>query len=204
MNGVSICFTQEFLDLEGCNTFSQLPIIGNPHNAHELALPAEDLRFVDEIGARLLAEYESPAGYRSTMLLAWLRVLLVHLSRMYEAQYPITGNIADREVLRRFRTLVNEHYAMHHEVADYAAMIQLSTGHFSELIKKQSGKSPIEHIHDRLILEAKRLLFHTDSSIKEIAFRLGFEEPSYFNRFFKRLTDGTPLAYRTMIREMYH
>ena len=73
-----------------------------------------------------------------------------------------------------------------------------------EVIKQQSGKTAIELIHERLMLEAKRMLFHTESSIKEIAFELGFEDASYFNRFFKRLGEQTPLAYRNSTRKMYH
>ncbi|HTN39338.1 MAG TPA: helix-turn-helix domain-containing protein, partial [Arachidicoccus sp.] len=61
-----------------------------------------------------------------------------------------------------------------------------------------------KHIHERLVLEARRLLFHTDNTLKEIAFDLGFAEASYFNRFFKRETGITPAAYRANIREMYH
>jgi len=83
-------------------------------------------------------------------------------------------------------------------------MLNISAGHLSEVVKEQSGKPAIAHIHERLILETKRLLFHTDQSVKEIAFRLGFEEASYFNRFFKRIVGDTPLTYRNTIREMYH
>lgn len=64
-------------------------------------------------------------------------------------------------------------------------------------MKAQSGKPAIKHVHERLVLEARRLLFYTDQSLKEIAFGLGFSEASYFSRFFKRETDLTPLAYRT-------
>ena len=74
----------------------------------------------------------------------------------------------------------------------------------SEVVKEQSGKPAISHIHERLILEAKRLLFHTDGSVKEIAYDLGFEDDSYFNRFFKRITQQTPSEYRKHIRGMYH
>jgi len=83
-------------------------------------------------------------------------------------------------------------------------MLNISAGHLSEVVKDQSGKSAITHIHERLVLEAKRLLFHTENSIKEVAFQLGFEDASYFNRFFKRITGNTPLDYRSSNREMYH
>ncbi|RYD96416.1 MAG: AraC family transcriptional regulator, partial [Sphingobacteriales bacterium] len=67
----------------------------------------------------------------------------------------------------------------------------------------QSGKPAIKHIHDRLVLEARRLLFLTNDSLKEIAYGLGFSDASYFNRFFKRETGTTPADYRTAIRKMY-
>jgi len=57
------------------------------------------------------------------------------------------------------------------------------------------------HLHDRQVLEAKRLLYNTGMSVKEIAFNLGFKDSSYFIRFFKRMTSVTPLSYRTDIGE---
>lgn len=200
---IAICFTEEFLDMEENRLLKQLPIIQNPHNAHELLLSPADVRFVDDIAAKLLAEHDLNLGWRNGMLLAYLRILLIYLSRLYTEQFT-TDLLANRDLLKKFKTLIGEKFEETHDVATYAAMVNLSAGHFSELIKEQSGKTAIEHIHDRLLLEAKRMLFHTNSSIKEIAFQLGFEDASYFNRFFKRLTSSTPLSYRNTIREMYH
>jgi AraC-like DNA-binding protein len=107
-------------------------------------------------------------------------------------------------LLKRYLNKIEDNYTQSHEVADYADMLNISPGHLSQVVKEQSGSSAITHIHDRLIMESKRLLFHTDHSIKEIAFRLGFEDASYFNRFFKRMVNDTPVAYRTTIRKMYH
>ena len=200
----AICFTQEFLDMEEGGLFNQLPIIQNPHNGHELRLSPADVAFVEDLNKKLLAEYHHKQGWRNSMLLAYLRVLLIYLSRLYDEQYTRADKSPDRALLHRFKALISDHFTEYHDVATYADLLNLSAGHFSELIKKQSGKTAIEHIHDRLLLEAKRLLFHTEASMKEIAFQLGFEEASYFNRFFKRLTDSTPLSYRSTIREMYH
>ena len=204
LEATAICFTQEFLDMEEGGLFKQLPIIQNLHNGHELRLSPADVAFIEDISGKLLAEYQHKQGWRNSMLLAYLRVLLIYLSRFYREQFTTDEKSADRELLNRFKNLVSDHFTEYHEVATYADMLNLSAGHFSELIKKQSGKTPMEHIHDRLLLEAKRMLFHTDAAMKEIAFQLGFEEASYFNRFFKRLTASTPLAYRSTIREMYH
>lgn len=198
-----ICFTQEFLDIEEPGQFNRLPIIQNRHNGHELRLSTADVVFIEDIFGRMLAEQEHGQSLRNSMLLAYLRVFLIYLSRLYNTQFSASHGSPDRHLFNQFKSLVSENFTQWHDVATYAGMLNLSAGHFSELIKKQSGKTPIEHIHDRLLLEAKRLLFHTDASVKEIAFQLGFEEASYFNRFFKRLTSATPLSYRGTIREMY-
>jgi AraC family transcriptional activator of pobA len=82
-------------------------------------------------------------------------------------------------------------------------LLNLTPGYLNDLVKQQSGKTAISHIHNRLVVEAKRRLLHTELSVKQIADALGFEDAAYFNRFFKRLTDATPMAYRQQIREMY-
>ena len=202
--GISICFTQEFLETEEDGLLARLPIIQNPHNGHALSLSAADILFIDDISAKLVAEYSHKQGWHNCMLLGYLRILLIYLSRLYNEQFTAPDKSPDNELFNRFKHLVSSHFTEHHDVATYADMLHLSAGHFSELIKKQSGRTPIEHIHDHLLLEAKRMLFHTSASIKEIAYQLGFEEASYFNRFFKRLTSSTPLSYRSTSREMYH
>lgn len=204
MEGTSICFTEDFLGLEENRLLKQLPVIQNPHNGHELNLQPADIDFIDDIITKLLAEYDHKLGWRNGMLLAYLRVLLIYISRLYTTQFADADILTNRDLLKRFKILVTENFMQLHEVSAYAGMLNLSAGHFSEMIKEQSGKTAIEHIHDRLLLEAKRLLFHTNHSIKEIAFQLGFEDASYFNRFFKRLTARTPLNYRNTIREMFH
>lgn len=203
-NGITICFTEDFLGMEENRLLKQLPVILNPHDGHELLLSPADRLFIDDLANKMLAEYRLKLELRNSMLLSYLRILLIYLSRLYTAQFSKEGKPADLSLLKKFKALVAEHFVQVHEVAAYAEMLNLSSGHFSEMIKEQSGKTAIEHIHDRLLLEAKRMLFHSESSIKEIAFQLGFEDASYFNRFFKRLTSNTPLNYRNAIREMYH
>jgi len=204
MSGTIICFTEEFLALEENHSLKQLPIIQNPHNGHKLELSVEDVAFIDDITTKILTEYSQKRDWKNSMLLAYLRVLLIHLSRLYNEQYENDEHFTYRLLLKRFRSLIEDNYTELHDVAGYANLLNITAGHLSEVIKEQSGKTAIEHIHERLVLESKRLLFHSKKSIKEIAFQLGFEDASYFNRFFKRLSSQTPLEYRTATREMYH
>ena len=201
--GTRLEFTEEFLALQQNAALRQLPLIQNPQNGHELTLPPADEALVDDLLARLEAEYRRPGEWQHQLLSAYLTVLLTHLSRLYTEQYPSGEPSADQHLLRTYRAHIEAHFRERHEVGAYAELLHISAGHLSEVVKAQSGKSAIKHLHERLVLEAKRLLCYTPQSLKELAFDLGFSDASYFNRFFKRETGLTPAEYRASIRKMY-
>jgi len=203
LTGILLAFTKEFLALEGNSTLKQLPVIQNKHNGHDLSLSPADVIFIDDILGKMYAEYLSRNNWQHGMMMGYVQVLMVYLSRLYSEQYNSATQSPERLMLKKYLSKIEESYTQTHEVAAYADMLNISAGHLSEVVKEQSGKPAIAHIHERLILEAKRLLFHTEHSIKEIAYQLGFEDASYFNRFFKRLVKHTPMEYRITIREMY-
>jgi AraC-like DNA-binding protein len=203
MEGLITCFTDEFLQLEENRVLKQLPIIQNPAGTHELLLSKQDLNFVEDVMRKMLAEFKTDSSWRNQMLTSWLRVLVIYLSRLYTEQFSETTITQNYCLLKSFQSLIGEHYSNQHDVAAYAGQLNITPGHLTEVIKQQSGKTAITHIHERLIVEAKRRLLHTDLSVKQIADELGFEDAAYFNRFFKRLTDATPINYRLQIREMY-
>jgi AraC family transcriptional activator of pobA len=204
LTAFSVAFTEEFLALEENSLLRQLPIIQNPDNGHELNLNAADVLFIEDMLEKIYAENRSNNNWHNSMLMGYMRILFIYLSRLYTKQFSNKDAAPDRVLLKKYLSKIEEGYAEYHEVSAYADMLNISAGHLSEIVKEQSGKPAIAHIHERLILETKRLLFHTDHSIKEIAFKLGFEDASYFNRFFKRIVAQTPVEYRTNIREMYH
>ncbi|TDN39672.1 AraC family transcriptional regulator [Hymenobacter sp. UV11] len=201
--GTRLTFTSEFLALQQNAALRHLPLIQNPQNGHELPLTAADEAVVDDLLAKIEAEYQRPGEWQHQMLSAYLTVLLTYLSRLYTEQFPGGEPSADQRLLRTYRARIETHFHELHEVSAYAEMLHISAGHLSEVVKAQSGKSAIKHLHERLVLEAKRLLFYTPQSLKEIAFDLGFSDASYFNRFFKRETGLTPAEYRASIRKMY-
>jgi AraC-like DNA-binding protein len=204
LSGVSISFSDAFLALDENLSLRELPIIQNPANGHELLMNDANVVFLEEMLERIYDEYHSHGKWQQGMLLAYMKVLLIFLSRIYNEQIVKEEAMPEKVLLKKFLANINDSYSNTHEVADYASMMNISAGHLSEVIKQQSGKPPIAHIHDRLLLESRRLLFHTNLSGKEIAYSLGFEDDSYFIRFFKRLTGQTPVAYRNSIRKMYH
>ena len=194
--GTRLTFTNEFLALQQNAALCNLPLIQNPHNGHELRLTTADEAFVDDLLAKLEVEHQRPGAWQHQMLGAGLAMLLTYLSRLYTEQFPGGELSADQRLLRAYQASIEAHFRELHEVSAYAALLHISAGHLSEVVKAQSGKSAIKHLHERLVLEAKRLLFYTPQSLKELAYDLGFSEASYFNRFFKRETGLTPTEYR--------
>ena len=79
---------------------------------------------------------------------------------------------------------------------DFAALLHIAAVHLTNTIKLTMNTSPCEIMEDRIVLEARKLLETTDLTIAEIGHKLGYPEPTNFNRFFKNLTGATPLQYR--------
>jgi AraC family transcriptional activator of pobA len=217
MEGIIVRFSYEFLQLEENRMLARLPVILNPADGHVLQLTGRDILYSEELLWRMLAEFNGKGPWRNHMLAALLQELLIYLSRLYQEQY---GNMSQagsdplqvgagapappaRSVLRELQSLINLHYRKKHDVTSYAVLLNLTPDYLNDLIKQQSGKTVLTHIHHRLMVEAKRLLLHTEYSIKEIAGQLGFADAAYFNRFFRRMADATPVQYRVQIREMY-
>jgi len=205
IQGIVSTFTEEFLQLEENKLLSELPVIKNPENKHELILAPDDVIFINDIMQKMIYEFKSQFDWQNSMLQSYLRVLLIYVSRLYTEQFQTSnGASSEKQLLRRFRDILEKEFYSVHQAADYADKLHITAGHLSDIIKRQSGKTVTEHIHERIALEAKRHLLHTDDSVKQIAYRLGFEDAAYFNRFFKRLTNTTPASYRVDIRKKYH
>jgi AraC family transcriptional activator of pobA len=198
-----IAFTKEFLSLHGNGSVNELPIVECPQGGHELLLTESDLVFVEDLLAKINLEYTTPTDLQQHMLAAYLNLLLTYLSRLYLDQFKAEEISNEKNLFKTYQAKINDSFRELKEVGDYASLMNVSAGHLSDVVKIQSGKPAIKHIHERIVLEARRLLFHTNNSLKEIAFDLGFSDASYFNRFFKRETELTPAEYRAKIREMY-
>lgn len=199
----AVAFNEEFLALQENATLKNLPLILNPQNGHELLLSESDVVFIEDMLDKISEEHARSGNWQQRMLSAYLTVLLTYLSRLYTEQFDNASVSTEKLLLKKYQTHIDEHFHQLHLVSEYASLLHVSAGYLSEIVKAQSGKSAITHIHERLVLEARRLLFHTERSLKEIAYELGFSDASYFSRFFKRETDLTPAEYRLSTRKMY-
>ena len=103
---------------------------------------------------------------------------------------------ADLDYTLLFRDLLENNFTKLKSVNDYSKIICITEKRLGQATAKVWGKSPKEIITDRILLEAKRLLVHTNLSIKELGQELGFEDPAYFVRYFKKNTETTPVEFR--------
>lgn len=99
----------------------------------------------------------------------------------------------------RFRQLLEKNFRTLHTVQEYANLLNISARSLATYVRQSAHRSPLQIINDRIVLEAKRQLQSSTMSVKEISYQLGFEDPSYFVKFFKRLTGNMPTEMRTHV-----
>ena len=133
-----------------------------------------------------------------------IELLLNYCVRFYDRQF-ITRDYIHKDLLTRFETMVDGYFKSEKpqtlglpSVAYCAAQLNLSANYFGDLIKKETGRSAHDYIHEKLIDVAKERVFDTTKSISEIAYELGFKYPSHFTRLFKQKVGYSPNEYRLL------
>jgi AraC family transcriptional regulator, transcriptional activator of pobA len=143
-------------------------------------------------------EQRRSASCRDIVIEALLIDLLVGvLRRIQDSKTPaIDETASDQDVHRNFTRMVEEHHTENWSLQQFADALRVTVPHLRNACRNVSGESPIRIINTRILVEAKRCLTHTGLSVAEIACRLGFEDASYFSRFFKSRTGQTPTVYK--------
>lgn len=130
----------------------------------------------------------------------YLTAILLESKEMFqEILFANNTSLASQRITQDFFNLLSKSTSYQSKTKDYAEKLNLSSKYFAKSIKITTGFPPSHFIKKSIVLEAKILLKETKDSISEIAYRLGFEDVSYFTRFFKKNTEQTPLAYRASL-----
>lgn len=153
-----------------------------------------DFKRFTTICSKLLYEFELQQNHFESCLQSLLSEFLILYSR--NSQDRNSASYPDSEVVSRFRLLVETHFKKEHQVTFYAQSLGLTSKALTMRLSRLINKSPRAIIQERFILEAKRMLAYSGMSVAEIGFELGFEDPNYFTRFFKRFTKMNPSNFR--------
>ena len=205
--GYTILFSEEFFKnserSESLQQSSFFKIGGTP----VLKITEEQRDFLNTIFQKMIAEQESEYVYKDELIRNYIS-LIIHESLKLEPSenYEQNKNAASRlsfvflELLERQFPIETINTPLQLKMAQhYAQHLNVHVNSLNRAVKEITGKSTTAHITERIITEAKALLKHTDWSISEIAYALGFEYPTYFNNFFKKATGTNPKSFRIAI-----
>ncbi len=138
------------------------------------------------------------------LIVANIQLFLDYCTRFYERQF-ITRDNVHKGILGKFENLLNEYFHSDKplniglpSVAYFAGELNLSTGYFGDLIKKETGKTAQEFLHLKLMDAAKEKIFDQSKSVSQIAYELGFKYPQHFTRLFKQKVGQSPNEYRML------
>ena len=168
-----------------------------------LHLSEQERGIVMDCLAKINIELEHAIDKHSKVLIAMnIELLLNYCMRFYERQF-ISRSDANKDALTKFEKLLNDYFQSELPLRNglptvkyFADKICLSPNYFGDMVKKETGKSPQEHIQEKVIELAKEHIADTDETLSEIAYTLGFQYPQHLSRLFKKRIGCTPREYR--------
>lgn len=205
VDGYMIAFPDAFMCLQEAASMAgiQTDLFINNQFSSVITLDHEQEKEFEQIVQRMLRELsEKEAGYETALhsLLRYFLVLAFRIKGASMAAVPEQFAAHNSSLFLHFKNLIEEQFLQLKNVSDYAARLHIKPVLLNEISKQLSGITAGEHIRNRVILEAQRYLYNTDLTAKEIAYKLGFEDPHYFSRFFKKYTQQTPSEFRESAR----
>ncbi len=147
----------------------------------------------------LLSEEYQKEEMNLIMIKALLKVFLLQLIQLKEQHF--TQHDINEKRIYEFMLLLENYYLEERDTGFYAKQLGLSAKRLNQILKEKLDKTGLQLIHDRLILEAKRQIIHSENTIKEISFNLRFKDRSYFSRFFKQHAGMTPQEFQESVKQ---
>lgn len=148
-------------------------------------------------------EMQNPALAQYELLVSYLKIFLISASRLKSEQQPelILAPIDVKQpfILQNLKEAIEKDFKTKHSASDYASTLNISAKALAKITKTHFNKTLSSLINERIIIEAKRELYLTDKTVKEIAYELGYEDEYYFSRFFKVNSDVSPQLYRETV-----
>ena len=192
-------FSKEFLAINEISErfISNFKLFKSFKDTPPLKIDQEILQRLKYIIQEMDVFQNSQLNYSHTALGALLKLFLINCSNSSNLDVSqIDEDNANICLFRDFKHLVESNFNKWHKVKDYAKEVNVTPKHLSSIVKSISGKLAKDFIQDRVLIESKRLLLHTDMSVKEIAYEIGFNEPLHFSGFFKKREGISPSKYR--------
>ena len=199
--GFVLCFTNELMySLLGKNKsfIDNFPFYNFNTCVPFLQLDKKSFLDISQTITAIDSVFYSEHLFKQEIIRSYLHIVLLRIKEFFlqNKKVELSNEFSHNPRIISFLSLIDKNYSSQLSIKNYSEKLNVSPNYLNALCKKETGKTAIQLIHERILLEAKRLLYSTNLSSKEISFSLNFEDVSYFNRFFKRNMSLTPLEYR--------
>ena len=163
-----------------------------------LAAPVSEAQFPSLCDAfrALESEFRLPRLGQGRAIASYLNLVLVGVARLAQQLSTPPGPRREGALMSRFQALIHEHAAEGWSVADYAKAMSVTPSRLTGTCRRVLGRSPMQVVHDHLLIEAKRNLLYTAMTVQQVGYALGFADPAYFSRFFTQRTGSSPQRFR--------
>lgn len=197
--GYGMTFSNDFLIqnsiplsfIEGLNLFH------NYGQSPPLLPNEEHYALIENFSKQMFSLFHSDMQMKDLSVGAYLKLLLIECNNICAINPIESGlNTSGDNLVRAFKTEVDKSYKQEHSTNFYASQLNITPDHLNRTIKSKIGKTAKEYIQTRIVTEAKRLLYFTGLSNKEIGYELGFNEPANFSAFFKKFTQISPSNFK--------
>ncbi len=207
--GYSILFNEDFIRYNRKNhvPLTEYRLFNNPDFKSLITVLPETRQKLRNITDLILDELKTSDDYSQDIVLNLLHLFLLESRRIFDQQNHAPkeeSNTTPDATIIKFKQLIEENYLTQKTVSPYAEMLNMNPSCLNELTKRTTGITAGELIRNRVIDETKKLLYSSIISGKEIAFQLGFDDPAYFSRFFRKYTGTTLKEFREHSRKKYH
>lgn len=198
-------FTKEFLEMSslGSNLMQRLSLYNYHLYAPTIQLSEEQMKIFTELVINLKEEYEAPDDvFTEELLQSALKVFLIMAERIRQQKRKAHKLSKSQQAFLEFQQLLQQHLPFERKVQFYADTLSISTKKLNRLTREIMQQAAKSYINEMAVIEMKRLLMNTSLSIKEIAFKTGFEEPTNFVKYFKKISGMTPIVFRKQYQLM--
>lgn len=202
--GYTVLFSEEFFKASDRTESLQHSPLFKIGGTPILKITDEQRQFLSSIFQRMIEEQKSDYAYKDDLIRNYINLIIHEALKLQPSEhFDQHRNAASRltsvffELLERQFPIESADNPLQLKTAqDYAISLNVHVNYLNRAVKELTGKPTTTHITERIVSEAKSLLLHTDWNIADIAYALGFEYPTYFNNFFKRLTGTNPKSLR--------
>lgn len=195
---------QDFYEMHYVNQkMRNFPFFGSVNFPRKLQLNKDELQENISLMQQLQKEYQSQNVMKNGLMLSLLSQIFILSTRQFSRDFDNLASSASLSYFKHyqeFEAVVEQYFATEKSIAFYASLLNITSKHLNRITQTVVQKTATDVITERVILEAKRMLMYLDESLVEIAFRLGYEEYSYFVRVFRKTSGMTPTQFIKMYK----